>query len=69
MRLAVVLLSLIPVTGPIEGSQAVVDQLVPAQEDWTDFGWIIDAGEEGDWDYYLEGMLTASAAKNGESFF
>lgn len=69
MRLAVVLLSLIPVTGPTEGSQAVVDQLVPAQEDWTDFGWIIDAGEEGDWDYYLEGMLTASAAKNGESFF
>jgi hypothetical protein len=69
MRLAVVLLGLMQVTGPTEGSQAGVEPRVPAQEDWIDFGWIVDAGVEGDWDHYLEGMLTASAAKKGESFF
>ena len=69
MRLAVVFLGLITVTGPTEGSQALVDRLVPAQEDWTDFGWILDAGVEGDWDHHLEGMLTASAAKKETSYF
>lgn len=45
------------------------DRLVPSQEDWLDFGWILDAGVEGDWDRYLAGMLTASATKKEASYF
>ena len=45
------------------------EPLVPAQEDWRDFGWVIEAGAEGDWDHYLEGMLTASISKKDGSYF
>ena len=35
----------------------------PAQSDWVDYGIILDAGEEGNWDYYLWGGFAFSIIK------
>ena len=42
---------------------------IPAQTDWTDHGWILNAGSNGSWDKYLNGMLTASVVKKNGIYY
>lgn len=42
---------------------------IPAQSDWVDQGIILEAGAEGDWDYYLWGGFAFSAIKKDATYY
>src|SRR5687768_18585171 len=39
---------------------------IPSQTDWVDHGIILEAGDEGEWDYYLWGGFAFSVVKKEE---
>jgi hypothetical protein len=42
---------------------------IPSQADWVDQGIILDAGMEGEWDYYLWGGFAFSAIKKDGTYY
>lgn len=42
---------------------------IPSQSDWVDYGIVLEAGEEGDWDYYLWGGFAFSAIKKDDLIY
>jgi len=42
---------------------------IPSQSDWVDNGIILEAGEMGNWDYYLWGGFAFSVIKKDDTFF
>ena len=42
---------------------------IPSQKDWVDHGIILEAGEEGEWDYYLWGGFAFSAIKKDGTYY
>ncbi len=42
---------------------------IPSQSDWVDYGTILEAGEEGEWDYYLWGGFSFSVIKNDGIYY
>lgn len=42
---------------------------IPAQADWVDYGIFLNAGAEGQWDYYLWGGFAFSVIKNDEVYY
>ena len=42
---------------------------IPTQEDWIDQGIILEAGTEGEWDYYLWGGFAFSAIKKNDIYY
>jgi len=42
---------------------------IPSQSEWVDYGIILDAGEEGEWDYYLWGGFAFSIIKKDGLFY
>lgn len=52
----------------------VIDDLssniqIPAQDDWVDYGIILEAGSEGEWDYYLWGGFAFSVIKKDDTYY
>jgi hypothetical protein len=45
------------------------DILIPEQSEWTDYGFIIEKGEAGDWDFYLSGGFTGTVVKKNSVFY
>jgi len=45
------------------------DIRIPEQADWVDYGTIFEAGEPGEWDYYLWGGFAFSAIKKDDTYF
>ena len=41
---------------------------IPQQADWVDYGTIIEAGGEGEWDYYLWGGFAFSVIKKDDTY-
>ena len=41
---------------------------IPRQADWVDYGTIIEAGGEGEWDYYLWGGFAFSVIKKDDTY-
>ena len=46
-----------------------LNQSIPAQEDWVDYGIILDAGVEGEWDYYLWGGFAFSILQKDGTYY
>ena len=42
---------------------------IPAQADWVDYGTILEAGGEGEWDLYLWGGFAFSVLKRNETYY
>lgn len=42
---------------------------IPAQTDWTDYGSIFEAGDEGEWDYLLWGGFAGTAVKHNGTYY
>ena len=42
---------------------------IPAQEDWVDYGIILESGVQGEWDYYLWGGFAFSVIKKDETYY
>ena len=42
---------------------------IPSQSDWVDYGTILEAGAEDDWDYYLWGGFAFSVIKKDGLFY
>jgi hypothetical protein len=42
---------------------------IPAQSDWVDYGIILEAGAEGDWDLYLWGGFAFSVIKKTDTYY
>lgn len=42
---------------------------IPVQSDWVDHGIILEAGKEGEWDYYLWGGFAFSVIKRDDKYF
>lgn len=42
---------------------------IPAQSDWVDYGEILEAGAQGDWDLYLWGGFAFSAIKKNGIYY
>lgn len=53
-----------PVTNQIE-----LNISIPTQSDWVDYGIILEAGAEGDWDYYLWGGFAFSIIKKDSTYY
>jgi hypothetical protein len=45
------------------------DVHIPTQSDWVDYGTILEAGGEGEWDLYLWGGFAFSVLKSGETYY
>jgi hypothetical protein len=43
--------------------------VIPSQSDWVDQGIIIEAGAEGEWDYYLWGGFAFSVIKKDDTYY
>ena len=59
------LLLILPACAPIH----TFNLPIPNQSDWLDCGPIFDAGNEGDWDYYLWGGFAATVVKKDGIFY
>ena len=42
---------------------------IPSQADWVDHGIILEAGREGEWDYYLWGGFAFSVIKKEDTYY
>src|SRR5688572_15597843 len=42
---------------------------IPSQTDWVDHGIILEAGSEGEWDYYLWGGFAFSVVKKEATYY
>lgn len=42
---------------------------IPAQSDWVDYGTILEAGGEGEWDLYLWGGFAFSVLKRDDTYY
>jgi hypothetical protein len=42
---------------------------IPAQSDWVDYGIILEAGAEGEWDLYLWGGFAFSVIKKTDTYY
>lgn len=51
------------------GSTQLGPIAIPAQQDWTDHGVILEAGGPGEWDLYLWGGFAGSAVKQDGIFY
>ena len=56
------------ITGTVT-QQPIPEIYIPSQSDWVDYGIILEAGEEGDWDYYLWGGFSFSVIKSDEIYY
>lgn len=48
---------------------ALSDIVIPRQEDWVDYGAVLEAGQEGEWDFYWAGITPASVVKKDGTIF
>ena len=48
---------------------ATTDIHIPAQSEWVDHGIILEAGAEGEWDYYLWGGFAFSVIKKDDTYY
>lgn len=55
----------------VEGAELpnVQEVNIPAQEDWVDYGAVLETGAEGDWDFYWAGITPASVVKKDGTIF
>jgi hypothetical protein len=56
-----------PHTTPTQPSLSNIS--IPSQSDWVDQGIILDAGPEGEWDYYLWGGFAFSVIKRNSTYY
>jgi hypothetical protein len=56
-------------TQPTETQTPGSDIKFPAQSDWVDYGIILEAGAEGEWDYYLWGGFAFSVIKKDGTYY
>jgi len=56
-----------PHTTPIQWPTSSVN--IPSQSDWVDQGIILEAGAEGEWDYYLWGGFAFSVIKKDDTYY
>src|ERR671912_1919095 len=42
---------------------------IPSQTDWVDHGTILEAGSQGEWDYYLWGGFAFSVIKKEDTYY
>jgi hypothetical protein len=42
---------------------------IPSQEDWVDYGPVLETGVEGEWDFYWAGITPASVVKKDGTIF
>jgi len=42
---------------------------IPSQTDWVDHGIVLEAGSEGEWDYYLWGGFAFSVVKKEDTYY
>jgi hypothetical protein len=45
------------------------DLQIPLQEDWVDYGPVLETGAEGEWDFFWAGATPASVVKKDDNFF
>jgi hypothetical protein len=57
------------VTQPTETQTPGSDIKFPSQSDWVDYGIILEAGAEGEWDYYLWGGFAFSVIKKDGTYY
>ena len=51
------------------GPPLITDIHIPAQSEWVDQGIILEAGAEGEWDYYLWGGFAFSVIKKDGTYY
>jgi hypothetical protein len=49
--------------------KAPSDLPIPTQNDWIDFGPVLEAGAEGEWDFFWAGLTPASVIKKDGTFY
>ena len=42
---------------------------IPPQDDWVDYGPVLETGAEGDWDFFWAGLTPASVVKKDDTYF
>jgi hypothetical protein len=42
---------------------------IPEQDDWVDYGPVLEAGQEGEWDFYWAGITPASVVKKDGTIY
>jgi hypothetical protein len=45
------------------------DLQIPLQEDWVDYGPVLETGQEGEWDFFWAGATPASIVKKDDTYY
>jgi hypothetical protein len=53
----------------MEPFEAPKDLPIPIQNDWIDFGPVLEAGAEGEWDFFWAGLTPASVIKKDGTYY
>jgi hypothetical protein len=53
----------------MEPFKAPKDLPIPTQNDWIDFGPVLEAGAEGEWDFFWAGFTPASVIKKDNVYY